>query len=705
MVVPLVGIELPLESNVGRIQGYAVTQVEGAVGVVVGHVEHFVPAFGIDGLLGFFGIFAATGVVTALYAGANAINLRAIEGHPCGSGHIAVVLGVTITVVAAGEVQIHAGILGSTVGNSLFLGAVKVPAEFQAIGIGGNLAEGLGDLGGAQSAAPYTGVGGVTVESLLEGPGRAVVPRHGQVETTQRPGSGGVGSGNRLDERLIVIDRDVGAVTYDGEDHPFTGRPCIGLAVLGYLLLANAHETGVEAQLTVGAAVVGEAEEERLALIGIGEFAQAVAEELVAGLVLILELVVVPLVGIELPLESNIGRIQRYAFTQHKGAVGLVVGHVEHLVPTGGVVVLVFNLGSLLGNHDGLHLVLGAGLIDEHFTLADFAGGVVFQFEGDGVVGSLHVGHGNPVYLRFDGFLIQGNVGNDVSVYSTVLGLADVVDVVLGIGLGVGGLGISLLFLGTEGELHDGSQTHLGVGVSQGSTLGHGLGSDHELVGLDRSLEVGIGEDVHLGVRGLGVHGVVHIEGIGGSDSVGGLGDHQTEGRSDGDVDLAVVGEGEHHILVGHFDVGEDTVLQGSAAAEAAQLFLFAGDNGIQLSVLHIDVGHLAHGQFLAVIGESGAVDGPVKDIAFLDNAQDTGATAAGNLEGNYSTVAVSNGDAFGGLFHLLDILAKGNGLESLDLGFQIAELGLERSDSVAKFGVIILFGAAHQEQSHCKSV
>ena len=365
---------------------------------------------------------------------------------------------------------------------------------------------------------------------------------------------------------------------------------------------------------------------------------------------------------------------------------------------------LVFNLGSLLGNHDGLHLVLGTGLIDEYFTLADFTGGVVFQSKGNGVVGRLHVGHLNPAHLRLDGFLIQGNVGNDVGVYGTVLGIADIVD---GLGIRfVGGLGIRSFFLGTEGELHDGSQTHLGVGIGQGGTLGHGLGSDYELVGLHRRLEVGIGEDVHLGIGGFGVHGVIHIEGIGGGNSVGGLGDHQTESRSDGDVDLAVIGEGEHHILVGNLDVGEDTVLQGSAAAEAAQLGLLTGDIGIQLAILHIDVGHLAHGHFLAVVSEGGAVDGPVKDIAFLDDTQDTGATAAArDFQGNHGAVAVSDGDAFGGLFHLLDILAKGNGLESLDLGFQIAELGLERSDSVAEFGVIILFGAAHQEQSHCKSV
>ena len=363
---------------------------------------------------------------------------------------------------------------------------------------------------------------------------------------------------------------------------------------------------------------------------------------------------------------------------------------------------LVFNLGSLLGNHDGLHFVLGAGLVDPYFTFTDFAGGVVFQGEGHGVVVGLYVGHGDPAYLGLDGLLVQGNVGNDVCFHSAVLGIADIVDG-LGIRL-IGGLGVGLLFLGAEGEFHDGGETYLGVGVGEGGTLGHYLGRDHEFVGLNLGFEVGVREDVHLGARGLGVHGVGNVKGLGGGHLVLRLGNDQLEGRADGDVHLAVIGEGEHHILVGNLDVGEDTVLQGSATAEAAEFGLGAGDDSVQLAVLYIDVGHLAYGQFLAVVGEGRSVDSPVKDIAFLDDTQYAGTAAGRDLQGNNGAVTVSDSNALGGLFHLLDVLAQGNSLNGLDLGLQVAYLGLERGDPVLELGVIVLFGAAHEEQSRCKS-
>ena len=291
-----------------------------------------------------------------------------------------------------------------------------------------------------------------------------------------------------------------------------------------------------------------------------------------------------------------------------------------------------------------------------------------------------------------------------MGVHRAVSALANVVDVVLLVGLGVGGSSIGLLLFGAELELHDGGETHLGVGIGKGGTLGHGLGSDHELVGLYGSLEVGVGEDVNLGAVDLGVHGVVHVKGIGGGYLIGGLGDHELEGAADGNVHLGVVGEGEHHVGSGDFDVLEDAILEGRAALEAAQLLLLTGNHCIQLAVLHIDVGYLAHQEVLAFELEDFSVDGPAQLLlGVLHHGEGTGA-AGRDLEGDHGAVSVGNGDAFVGLFYLLDILAQSHGIGSLHLGFQIAYLGFKGGDTVSEVRVIVLFGAAHQGEGYSKS-
>ena len=291
-----------------------------------------------------------------------------------------------------------------------------------------------------------------------------------------------------------------------------------------------------------------------------------------------------------------------------------------------------------------------------------------------------------------------------MGIHRAVSALANVVDVVVGIGLGVGGSSIGLLGLGAELEFHDGGETHLGVGIGKGGTLGHGLGSDHELVGLYSSLEVGVGEDVNLGAVDLGVHGVVHVEGIGGGYLIGGLGDHELEGAADGNVHLGVVGEGEHHVGSGNLNVLEDAILEGRAALEAAQLLLLTGNHCIQLAVLHIDVGYLAHQEVLAFELEDFSVDGPAQLlIGVLHHGEGTGA-AGRDLEGDHGAVSVGNGDAFVGLFYLLDILAQSHGIGSLHLGFQIAYLGFKGGDTVSELRVIVLFGAAHQGEGYSKS-
>ena len=265
--------------------------------------------------------------------------------------------------------------------------------------------------------------------------------------------------------------------------------------------------------------------------------------------------------------------------------------------------------------------------------------------------------------------------------------------------------GIVCFAFGAEAEFHDGGETHLGVGIGKGGTFHHGLGGDDEFVGLHGGAEVAVGEDVNHGVVGLGLHGVGNIERVGGGDGILRLGNHELEGIGQGQVDGGTVGQGEDNGLVGHGDIGEDTVLELGTAAEAAQFLGLAVNHGVQLAVFHIDVGNAAHQQVLSFILEDGAVDGPAKvTVGILDDGQGAGTAAGGHMDREDGAVTVGNGKSFGGLFHLLDKLTQGNLLGYLHLGFQVPHLGFKRGNPVFEFGVVVLFGAAHQEQGHCKS-
>ena len=492
----------------------------------------------------------------------------------------------------------------------------------------------------------------------------------------------------------------LGTIADDGQHHPFLCGPCVGLAILAHLYLAQAQGAGVEAELSVHVAVVGEAEEHGLAFIGIGEFAQTVGVEGVAFLVLVGELVVVPLVGVEFPLEGDGGRVQGHTLAPDEGAVGVIVGHVEHLVPAGGVVVLVLNLGGLLGNLDGLQDGLGAGGINLHFTGTDFVGGVVFQLEGDGVGGGLHANHADPGGF---GLYINGCVGNHVGLDGAVGGFSQVVNF-LGIGF-VGNGGIVLFAFCTKVEFHNGGETHLGIRIGQGGTFHYGLGGDDKFVGLYRGAKVAVRKDVNHRVVGLGLHGVGHVERVGGGYGILGLGNHQLEGIGQGKLDGGIVGKGKHNGLVGYGNGGENAVLELGAAAEAAQFLGLAVNDGVEFPVFYVDVGNGTHKQVLSFVLKNDSVNGPAEVAGgVFHNGKGARTAAGGHMDREDGSVSVGNGKSVGGFFYLLDKLAQGNLLDDLHLSNQVVHLGFERGDPVLEFSVIVLFGTAHQEQGHGKS-
>ena len=466
--------------------------------------------------------------------------------------------------------------------------------------------------------------------------------------------------------------------------------------VVGFTLLGNLEvETPgvvVQTERTGSGVVAAEAEQESGALALRFEGAEAVY--LVAAL---------PTIGVELHLEGAALLEVVSVFLGKEEVLGDVAVGLQNPALADGIN-LFFGLTSLLGNHDRLEFLLGAGFVDVNFTGTDLLGGIVLQGEGDGVVVGLHVNNRDPVYLGLDGVLVQGNVGNDVGFHAAIHVVGDVVDTVFSIGLLVGGIGIVLLGFAAEVEFHDGGETYLGVGVGESGAFNSGLRGDHELVALHGGAVVAVGEDVHLGAGDLGLHGVGYIEGIGALNFVVGFGDIQTESAGDGNLHGGVVAQGEDYIGSGYFNVLEDAVLQAGAAAEAAQLGLGAGDDSIQLAVLDIDVGHLAHEEVLAFELEGFSVDGPYKIVAFLDDTQGTCTGTAGDLEGNHGAVTIGNGNTVGGLFNLLDVLAQGDCVGSLHLSFQIAHLGLQGGNTVLEFRVVVLFGAARKYKGYSKS-
>ena len=415
---------------------------------------------------------------------------------------------------------------------------------------------------------------------------------------------------------------------------------------------------------------------------------------------------VVPLVGVEFPLEGEVTRGEGKAVAQHEGAVGLVVRHIEDLVPAGRGVPgagVGFGFLGLLGDLDGLEDVLRTGGEYLHVAIADFFIGVVGQSQGNHIVGGLHILDGDPVGLALD---VDAGVGHHMGLHQAVLGFAQVVD---GLGVGfVGDVGVVGLAFTAEGEFHDGGEANLGVCIGKGATLHHGQRGDGDFAGIHGGLEVGIGEDVHHGGVGLVHHGVGDLDGGEVLHGKLGLGNLQTESGHDGNLDGAVVGEGDDHLAAvgGLLDVLDDAVGH-AATAEFTQVGGLAVHGHIEVAVLDFEGRDLVEGEVLAVHLQDFAVDGPAElACGVLDHGKHAGAAAAGggNMDSVDGAVTVGDGDAVGGLFHLLDISTQGQLLDGRDLGLQVAYLGLERGDPVAKLGVIVLLGTAHQEQSHCKS-
>ena len=306
----------------------------------------------------------------------------------------------------------------------------------------------------------------------------------------------------------------------------------------------------------------------------------------------------------------------------------------------------------------------------------------------------------DPVHLRLH---LEGEVGDGVGLDGGVLGLGDVLDALVGDLEGV------RLGFGAEVELHDGGQAHLGVGIGEGGTLHHGEGSDGDLLGIDRGLVVGVGEDVHHGVLGLVLHGVGNLDRVGGGHGVLGLRDDELERLGEGDLDGAAVVHRQDHGAAGDLDVLEDGIAE--AAAHRADIGLLAVHGDEQVAVLHGESRGLAHFEVLAVHLDDLAVQGPAELARGVADGGEVGLGAgAGDLEGDHLAGGVGDGhaDDLAVLDEFLDLLDEhavvGRGLDGLHVGLQVAHLGLERGDPVAQLGVIVLPGAPHEEEPQCES-
>ena len=606
---------------------------------------------------------------------------------------------VAVHLLGLAPVDVVGGVAGHVDGLGV-LGFTEHPLDHQAFGVVLHVAQAGQDLGLGERTGPHAGVVEIAVEELAQGITGVVpslIPGHAHLEALEEEVGSSAGiEGVGVDELAVVVDVQLAL----GIDDQREDVPLLGLADVEVILALLLH-LEVQTPLVVvdtegagGGVVAAEADQEGGILVAGLEGAETV--HLVAAL---------PLVGIELHLEGA-------ALLE---VVGLLLGEEEVLGEgrgdlegialaledgVGREVGLLGSFAGLLGDGDGLEDILGAGADDLHFAGADFLGRVVIDGEDDGVVLGAGLHEVDPVHLRLH---LEGEVGDGVGLDGGVLGLGDVLDALVGDLEGV------RLGFGAEGELHDGGQAHLGIGIGEGGTLHDRERGDGDLLGIDRSLVVGVGEDVHHGVRGLVVHGVGDLDRIGGSHGVLGLRDDELERLGEGNLDGAVVVHRQDHGLFGDLDVLEDGVAE--AAAHRADIGLLAVHGDEQVAVLHGEGRRLAHFEVLAVHLEDLAVQGPAELARGVADGGEVGLGAgAGDFEGHDLAGRVGDGhaDDLAVLGEFLDLLDEhavvGRALDGLHVGLQVADLGLERGDAVAQLGVIVLAGAPHEKEPQCES-
>ena len=304
-------------------------------------------------------------------------------------------------------------------------------------------------------------------------------------------------------------------------------------------------------------------------------------------------------------------------------------------------------------------------------------------------------------------------VGNNVRSNSTAFALGHVVN-----RLAEGDID-HLQALGLYQEGGGGNQADTGIGHNEqlgGSARGQGRNLNDFILVVDHDgeLERIVAAYADYSTGSCGCKRVVNRDGLRSGIYAAVQHELNLEGLCEGDVHYGLVGQGEDHLVLLHLDVGEDAVHQGSAfVLHLSQFGLLAIHLYPEVAVVvNGEHGRLVHGNFVAVDQDGDAVNGPYQRTgAALDNTQhrSVNIVLGTNLEVLHVTVGVGDGDTdgFTGIrvrvfldFGHEHALANG-GLQRLHIGLQRRDTGFQGTDALLQAGVVILLGAANQEQRH----
>ena len=367
--------------------------------------------------------------------------------------------------------------------------------------------------------------------------------------------------------------------------------------------------------------------------------------------------------------------------------------------------------GGQLCDDDGLDDLTGAGLHYVHGAFTDLAGQIVIQLEGDHEGLALHADEMDPLVHGLD---FEVDVGDDIHGHGSILSLGHIIH------LGAVRLISHFEAFSFEHEALGGYEADLGIGIGQhyGGGL-HAQGRDHDLVGLhlDGELPGVVSGHADHCIRGLCAHGVGNLDGVEGTEGIGGGLDVQLERLGEGNVHRGAVAEGEDQLVLLDLDVGEDAVHEGGAfILDLSELGLLAIHlNPEETILVESEYRGLVHRHFLSGDLDGYAVDGPDQSSgAAPDDAQHrTFKVGLGaDLEILHVTRGIGHGDADGLAGHRIgqflylgheDTISDG-ALQALDRTFQRSDTGFQGADPLLEGGIVILLGAADQEQRHCNT-
>ena len=418
-----------------------------------------------------------------------------------------------------------------------------------------------------------------------------------------------------------------------------------------------------------------------------------------------------------LPDDGDRGGCDGFTAVTLHGPEHIVAGGGDDVAVGGAVLaqVLGSGLGGLLADGDGLDGLVGTGLDNLHGARADLRLQVLIHAQLDDISLGAGLDEVDPVGL---GLHLEGEVRHGIDDQGAAFRLDQVVDVVLRIGGSVRDFkGLAL-----EGELHDGGEAGLGVGIDEDLALGAGaLRRDDDLLGEDLRLQVVAGERIHDGLLRAVLDGVGNIDGIGRRHDVVRLLDDELERGRERNGDGAVV-IGDDDGILGHFQALDDAVLDRNGpvvtlvALDVAEVDRLASDGHVEVPVLADGEGRLLIDRDVrAVFLEDDAVDGPAELTgAVLHHGKDGTCARVDRLDGEVDHFAggVGDGDAGGAagrriheLLHLLDELAFAQGgLDAGHIDLQIVEPSFDGVDFGLEAGIVIGLGATQHQERQCNA-